>query len=92
LNALVLQSLTKGAKLDEFTLTEAAAGFVYVLVAIVEEALLPAGWVLEHLPRTLHDDTLFGQAVALLPQSQHRLLVAVNALLPAPPLHLTRCR
>jgi hypothetical protein len=79
LNALVLQSLTKGAKLDEFTLVEAAAGFAYVLVAVVEDALLPAAWVHGHLSRATHDDAAFAQAVALLPQGQHRLLVAVSA-------------
>lgn len=79
LNALVLQSLTKGAKLDEFTMGEAAAGLVYVLVAIIEDALLPATWVHKHLSRSMHDDSLFVQAVALLPQGQHRLLIAVGA-------------
>jgi hypothetical protein len=78
LNALVLQSLTKGAKLDEFTLVEAAAGFVYVLVAIVEDALLPAAWVRKHLSGSVHDDALFAQALTLLPQGQQRLLVAVR--------------
>jgi hypothetical protein len=80
LNALVLQSLTKGAKLEEFTLVEAAAGFVYVIVAIVEDALLPAAWVRKHLSRSVHDDALFAQALALLPPGQHRLLVAVSAV------------
>lgn len=78
MNALVLQSLTKGAKLDEFTLVEAAAGFVYVLVAIVEDALLPAVWVRQRLSLSVHDDALVAEAVASLPQSQHRLLVAVS--------------
>ena len=81
LNALVLQSLTKGAKLDEFSLVEAAAGFVYVLFAIVEDALLPATWVHKHLSPSIHDESLFAHAVALLPQGQHRLLVAVSACL-----------
>jgi hypothetical protein len=85
LNSLVLQSLTKGAKLDEFTLAEAAAGFVYVLFAIVEDALLPAAWVHKHLSSTVHDDSLVAQAVALLPQGQHRLLVAVSAVWPVRP-------
>jgi hypothetical protein len=79
LNALVLQSLTKGARLDEFSLTEAAAGFVYVLIAIVEDALLPAAWVREHLSHSVRDDAALAQVLALLPQGQHRLLVAVSA-------------
>ncbi len=81
LNALVLQSLTKGAKLDEFSLVEAAAGFVYVLFAIVEDVLLPAAWVHKHFSPSMHDESLFADAVALLPQGQHRLLVAVSACL-----------
>jgi hypothetical protein len=85
----VLQSLTKGARLDEFTLVEAAAGLVYILVSIVDEALLPAALVHAHLSHSALDDSLFAPAVALLPQGQQKLLVAVSAAharsTPAPP-------
>jgi hypothetical protein len=74
----VLQSLTKGARLDEFTPVEAAAGLAYVLVAVVQDAVLPVAWALKHLPSSMHDDSHFTQAVALLPQAQQRLLVAVS--------------
>lgn len=75
----MLQSLTKGARLDEFTLVEAAAGLVYILVSIVDEALLPAAWVHAHLSHSALDDSLVAPAVALLPQGQQKLLVAVSA-------------